>query len=166
MNYYLCIVVLAAVLITAGCIGGDTTPAVTPTPKIVYVTVLVTPSPTTILTTKTPVPTPTPKPITELEITDGFWCRDKTLNIGKDPTDVRECYRFFPDGTYTCGYLPGKPMGKSASCSGDPKEKCHYYLNPTGRYQVEGGYAFILYANTIVDPHDPPHFIWSEKGIP
>jgi len=46
MKFLLFIVVLVAVIITAGCIGGKQNSVVTPTPQIVYVTVLVTPTPT------------------------------------------------------------------------------------------------------------------------
>jgi hypothetical protein len=166
MKYLHFIILLMAVVISAGCTGGNQNPVVTPTPQIVYVTVLGTPSPTTMMTTKTPVPTATPIPVSELKITDGFWCRDTTRNIGKDPTTVRECYQFFTDGTYKWGYSPGWPMGKSASCPGDPSAKCTYSIGPTGKYEVEGGYSFILSGDTIVDPHDPPHFTWTSTGIP
>jgi tetratricopeptide (TPR) repeat protein len=49
MKYLLFIVVLVAVVITAGCVGGnkETVVTSTPTPQIVYTTVLVTPTPTT-----------------------------------------------------------------------------------------------------------------------
>lgn len=46
MKYLLFIVLLVAVLITAGCVGGNQKSIVTPTPQIIYVTVLVTPTPT------------------------------------------------------------------------------------------------------------------------
>jgi hypothetical protein len=46
MKYLLFIVLLVGIIITAGCIGGNQNSAVTPTPQIVYVTVLVTPTPT------------------------------------------------------------------------------------------------------------------------
>jgi hypothetical protein len=55
MKYLLFIVLLVAVVITAGCVGGNQNSAVTPTPQIVYVTVFVTPTPT-------PTPTPTLQP--------------------------------------------------------------------------------------------------------
>lgn len=45
MKYILFIVLLVAVIITSGCIGGNQNSAVTPTPQIVYVTILVTPTP-------------------------------------------------------------------------------------------------------------------------
>jgi len=53
MKYLLFIIVLGAVLITAGCVGGNQNSIVTPTPQIVYVTVLVTPA-------LTPAATPAP----------------------------------------------------------------------------------------------------------
>jgi hypothetical protein len=165
MKYYLFIVLLMAVLITAGCAGGNQNSAATPTPQIVYVTVLVTPSPT-IITPTTPTPAPTPVPVMQRKITDGFWCRDTTINIGKAPTDVTECYQFFSDGTYRWGYFPGRPMGKSQSCSGDPNAKCEYSFNSKGQYEVQGGYAFILSGDTLTNPHDPPYFRWSSTGIP
>jgi len=60
MKYLLFIVLLVAILITAGCVGGnkETVVTITPTPNIVYVTVIVTPTQT--LTDKvTPVATST-----------------------------------------------------------------------------------------------------------
>ena len=151
-------------LLISGCTNTGST-SVTPTPQIIYVTVLVTPTPTP---TPTDVITPAPTLISALKhnFTDGFWCRDKTLNVGKAPKDVRECYKFFSDGTFKWGYSPGKLMGKSPSCSGDPNANCSYSINPTGQIEVEGGYAFILSGDTLVDPHDPPHFTWSSTGIP
>ena len=165
MRYLLFLVLLVAMLITAGCTGGNQKPAVTPTPQVIYVTVLVTPTPTATPTTAaTAVPTPaTPA---QRNITDGFWCRDTTINIGKAPTDVTECYQFFTDGTYKWGYSPGYPMGKSRSCSGDPNEPCNYSLGPDGQYDIEGGYSFTLSGDLLYDPHDPPYFKWSETGIP
>jgi hypothetical protein len=153
-------------ILMSGCTNpGSTsmTPVATPTPQIVYVTVLVTqtPPPTVAIT-----PAPTPIPAIQHNFTNGFWCRDKTINIGKAPTEVTECYQFFSDGTYKWGYSPGRPMGKSQSCSGDPNIKCEYSINSRGQYEVEGGYAFILSGDTLIDPHDPPYFKWSSTGIP
>jgi len=153
-------------LVISGCTGTgseNAKPVTTPTAQIVYVTVLVTPTPApTVAATRTPTPVPT---LLEHNLTNGFWCRYKTLNIGKAPTDVRECYQFFPDGTFEWGYSPGKPMGKSQSCSGDPAAKCHYSITPAGQYELEGGYTFLLSGDTLTDPHDPPYFRWSTTGI-
>ena len=55
MKYLLFVVLLVAILITAGCVGGNKETVVTPTPQIVYVTVLVTPTPT-IITPSTTAP--------------------------------------------------------------------------------------------------------------
>jgi len=44
MNYLLLSIVLGAILITSGCLGQNQNPLATPTPQIVYVTVLVTPA--------------------------------------------------------------------------------------------------------------------------
>ena len=77
-------------------------------------------------TTNLPVsatPAPIPVPVVSRNISDGFWCRDTTMNISKAPTDVKECYQFFPDGTYKWGYSHGWPMGKSLSCSGSADAK-------------------------------------------
>ncbi|PKL70459.1 MAG: hypothetical protein CVV30_03635 [Methanomicrobiales archaeon HGW-Methanomicrobiales-1] len=166
MKYILFIVLLVAVLVTAGCTGENQTSAVTPTPQIVYVTVLVTPTPQ--ITTETPETTalPTPDTSAERKITDGYWCRDTTMNIGTASTKITECYRFFSDGTYKWGYSPGWPMGKSLSCSGDPSEKCTYILNGRGQYEVEGGYMYTLTGDSLIDAHDPPYFLWSAGGIP
>lgn len=70
MKYILFIVLLVAIIITAGCVGGNQNPAVAPTPQIVYVTVLVTPIPTPTPTPqivyKTVLVTPTSTPITQI----------------------------------------------------------------------------------------------------
>jgi len=113
--------------------------------------------------TTIPVPAATWEP---MNITDGFWCRDTTMNIGKAATDVRECYQFSADGTYRWGYQPGWPMGRSMSCPGDPNEPCRYFLNGRGQYEVEGGYAYTLSGISLIDPHNPPYYTWSETGIP
>ena len=54
MRYLLFILILGAILITAGCVGGNQNPVAPTTPQIVYVTVLVTP---TLTPTSTPTPT-------------------------------------------------------------------------------------------------------------
>jgi hypothetical protein len=166
MRQLLFTVLLVAVLVTAGCTGGKQAPAATPTPQVVYVTVLVTPTATTAPPTTVATVAPAPVPNTPRKITDGYWCRDTTINIGKAPTAVTECYQFFDDNTYIWGYSPGQPMGKSRSCSGDPSMKCTYSLNEEGRYEVEGGTSFALSGDALIDPHDPPYFIYTKTGIP
>ena len=166
MKYLLLIVLMVAVLVTAGCTGGNQTPAVTPTPQTVPVTVLVTPTPPVTTVTPAMMVTLVPDTPAERKITDGYWCRDTTMNIGTASTEVTECYRFFPDGTYNWGYSPGWLMGKSRSCSGDPRVKCTYVFNAKGQYEVEGGYSFTLMGDSLVDAHDPPYFLWSAAGIP
>ena len=149
-------------LTSAGC--GTATKA----PPAPITTTSLPPSPQEVPTSiPTPTPLPTPLPTEQKPtITDGFWCRDTTVNIGKAPTSVKECYQFFPDMTYTWGYNPGRPMGKSTSCSGDPAAKCVYFVNGKGQYEIEGGYAFILSGDTLIDPHNPPYYTRSSIGIP
>ena len=57
MRNLLFILLLAAAIITAGCVGGDQKPAATPTPQAVYKTVHVTLTP---VDTATPAATATP----------------------------------------------------------------------------------------------------------
>lgn len=172
MKYLLVTLFLVALLITAaGCANKEDagsvpsrtitkTPVPTPTqtPKTTKTTIMV--------TTKTKTTVPTPVQTVQPGISEGFWCRETTMNIGKAPTEVTECFQFFDDGTYKWGYSPGKPMGKSPSCSADPNEKCKYSLNAQGRYEVEGGYSYTLTGVNLIDPHDPPYFLWRETGIP
>jgi hypothetical protein len=54
MKHLLFIILLVAVMITAGCVGQNQISAAPPTPQIVYVTVLVTP---TLTPASTPAPT-------------------------------------------------------------------------------------------------------------
>jgi len=107
-----------------------------------------------------------PAPTIQRTITDGFWCRATTINIGKAPTDVKECYQFFSDGTFKWGYLPGWPMGKSPSCSGEMNAKCMYSLNSAGKYEVQGGYIFTKSGDYLIDAHNPPYYRWTASGIP
>jgi hypothetical protein len=163
MKYLLFILILVTALGTAGCVentgNGGISPAGTTTVPL---------TPPAIITPATTFQLPelTLVPHAERRITDGFWCRDTTMNIRKAPTAVRECYQFFPDGTYKWGYNPGWPMGKSPSCSGDPAAKCQYLFNAKGQYEVEGGYSYTLSGTALIDPHDPPYLLWSSTGIP
>jgi hypothetical protein len=163
MRYLLFTVLIIALLVTAGCTGGNQKPAATPSPvpTTVRATSVVTTTIPTIIT-----PPPTTVPPRERQVTDGFWCRYTTVNIGKAPTDVTECLRFFPDMTYQWGYSPGSPMGKSPSCSGSPGAKCVYSVNAKGQFQLEGGYSYTLSGDALIDPHDPPYFLYSPTGIP
>ncbi len=163
MKYLLLILLLGAILVISGCSDKSQDPVVTAaltTPSRAS-TPVVTTAVTTILT-----PEPTPVASAPRKITDGFWCRDTTINIDKASTDIRECFQFFPDGTYKWGYSPGRAMGKSPSCPGDPALKCTYFLNAKGQYQVMGGYYYTLSGDELIDPHDPPYFLWSSSGIP
>jgi len=152
-----------AVVFTTGCTGQTTPPGSTSVPgtttSVLVTTTLLTPDTAPATTAQTPTPKMQDK------ITDGFWCRDTTMNIGKAPTNVKECYQFFDDGTFRWGYSPGWLMGKSPSCPA-PDAKCGYTLNPDGRYEVQGGYFYTLSGDTLIDPHDPPYFTRSSTGIP
>jgi hypothetical protein len=175
MKYHLVTLFLVALLITAaGCANkGDTgsdpsntiskTPTMTKTPVPAKTTAVKT---TKTVITKNQTTVPTPVVTIQANLTEGFWCRDTTVNIGKAPTEVTECYQFFDDGTYKWGYSPGKAMGKSASCSQAPSEPCRYSLNANGKYEVEGGYSYKLVGVNLIDPHDPPYFVWTTTGIP
>jgi hypothetical protein len=165
MRYLLFLVLLVTLLITAGCTGGNQKSAVTSTQTAAPATPTPATPPTTVITT-TPTPSPTPVVPAERKITDGYWCRDTTMNLGKAPTGVRECYQFFSDGTYKWGYAPGHAMGKSPSCPGEMTAKCEYFINAKGHYEVQGGYSYVLSGDTLNDPHDPPYFRWSPAGIP
>jgi len=173
----LVILVLAAVIGVAMLLNGNepvqkkTVPVQpTATPQLsLDKTRGVVPTVTSQTTTNLPVsakPATTPVPVISRNVTDGFWCRETTMNIGKAPTDVKECYQFFPDGTYKWGYAPGWPMGKSLSCSGSADAKCVYSLNPNGKIEVQGGYSYTLSGDALIDPHDPPYFIRTATGIP
>lgn len=55
MKYLLFVLLLIAVLLTAGCVGGSQNSIVTPTPQIVYVTAIATPTTIAqVITTATP----------------------------------------------------------------------------------------------------------------
>jgi hypothetical protein len=163
MNHLLYSLLLVTALVTTGCIENTRNDGTSP----VGTTTVPFSTPAIITTSTTfQLPELTPIPYAERTITDGFWCRDTTMNIRKAPTNVRECYRFFPDGTYTWGYNPGWPMGKSPSCPGDPDIKCQYMFNARGQYEIEGGYSYTFTGTALIDPHDPPYLLWSPTGIP
>ncbi|MDD1683456.1 MAG: zinc ribbon domain-containing protein [Methanoregula sp.] len=109
---------------------------------------------------------PASAPTTDSKLTDGYWCRNSRINVGKAPADVIECYQFFPDGTYKWGYSPGWPMGKSPACPGSPDIKCTYSLNWKGQIEVAGGLYFTVSGDTLVNPRDPPYFTRTAAGIP
>jgi hypothetical protein len=161
------VLICATFVFTCGCTGQTApsgSPPVSETPTRVVVTTTVLP-PATALPTTIQTPAPTPLPAKQDKITDGFWCRDTTRNIGKASTSVRECYKFFPDGTFAWGYSPGKVMGKSPSCWA-PDVNCTYSLTANGQYEISGGYFFTLSGDFLVDPHDQPYFSRSFTGIP
>ena len=169
MKHLLFLFFLLAALVTAGCSDKDQGVSVVPPQETTTVPVKTTteaPQTTKTVITTTQVTAPTPVKIVEPNITEGFWCRDTTINIEKANTRVTECYQFFDDGTYKWGYSPGQLLGKSPSCSGAPNEKCKYSLNAQGKYEVEGGYSYKLDGVYLIDPHDPPYFVWTETGIP
>ena len=160
------LLLLAILLMSSGCSApsGQNGPAQTSPLMTTTITTLPTPVPTTIPTT-IPTPLPTPAAPAERKITDGYWCRDTTINIGNANTEITECYQFLPDGTFRWGYSPGRPMGKSQSCEA-PNIRCEYSLNADGRYEVQGGFLYTLSGDQLIDPHDPPYFTYSVQGIP
>jgi hypothetical protein len=173
----LVILAIAAVIVAAALVTGSlplqknpvpapaavTTPAPVNTPPVAVATAT---TPVTAHPPPSTAPAPASVPAPARKITDGFWCRDTTINIGKAPTSVKECYQFFVDGTYKWGYTPGWPMGKSLSCSGSPDVQCEYSLRPDGKIEVQGGYSYTVSGDALIDPHDPPYFIWTATGIP
>lgn len=169
MKHLFIIVLLVLFLFIAGCGSKSQDSVVTPSQVTTQVPVKTTteaPQTTKTIITTIPNPVATPEPVQERKITDGFWCRDTTINVEKASTAVTECYRFFDDGTYKWGYSPGQPMGKSPSCSGAPAEKCKYSFNAKDMVEVEGGYSYTFSRYYLIDPHDPPYFMWTETGIP
>jgi hypothetical protein len=160
------ILICVTFVFTSGCTGQTAPAGSIPTSDIsTRVTVTTTVLPITAPPTTIQTPAPTPLPEKHDKITDGFWCRDKTMNIGKASKNVRECYKFSPDGTFTWGYSPGRLMGKSPSCWA-PDVNCTYSLTANGQYEISGGYFFTLSGDILVDPHDQPYFSRSSTGIP
>lgn len=89
MRSLLFILILGAILITAGCVGGNHYPVATPTPQVVYVTVLVTPP------TLTPASIP-PTPTVALK-------NDPIIGVYRyynPETDYDDRVRFNADGTF------------------------------------------------------------------
>jgi hypothetical protein len=87
MKYLLFILILGAILITAGCVGGNQNSAATPTPQIVYVTVLVTP-------TLTPASAPAPTVALRNDPVIGVY------RYFNPETDYDDRVRFNADGTF------------------------------------------------------------------
>jgi hypothetical protein len=169
MKYLPATFLLVILLITSGCVSENKDSAATsvPTSQIPITSLSATPLTTIISAPVTTVVTtiPTPTPVQPRKITDGFWCRKTTMNVGNAPTDIEECYQFFTDGTFKWGYSPGKPMGKSMSCLA-PDVQCKYSLISGNKYEVQGGYFYTLSGDLLIDPHDLPYFAWSSTGIP
>jgi len=101
MKYPLFIVLLVAVVIAAGCVGGNQNSAVTPTPQIVYVTVLVTVTPSPFVNvTELPVATASPMAV----VTSPYFYMDQQTGMfyrqppGYICTDIHPNYHVGPDG--------------------------------------------------------------------
>ena len=107
MKYLLFIVLLVAILITAGCVGGNKEIVVTPTPQIVYVTVTVTPTPTLPVIGTTTVPT-TIVTIVPSDPAVGVWKYTY-------PSASWDIFTFNQDGTYkhTPFRKTGEPTGEN-----------------------------------------------------
>ena len=105
MKYPLFIVLLVAILITAGCVSENKNTPVTPTPQVVYVTV-------TVLVTPTPLPVATETPLVAATatpmavITSPYFYRDDVTGIfyrqppGYVCTDFRPQWEVGPDRIY------------------------------------------------------------------
>jgi len=132
MKYLLFILILGAILMTAGCVGGNQNPAAPPTPQIVYVTVLVTP---TLTPTSTPAPT--------VALRD-----DPVIGVYRyynPETDFDDRVRFKADGTFIeslsttnqnkqvfCGVW-SKPDGNLYSTFAEPnRHKMFIYASSCG----------------------------------
>jgi len=88
MKYLLFIVLVVAVVITAGCMSGNQNTPVPRTPQIVYVTVLVTPI-------QTPYPTPTSQSVfltvtpdqkTQEQSTENIWIMGGVYGLASNPS--------------------------------------------------------------------------------
>lgn len=131
------------------------------------------PTPTLIPTTIPPTPTASPKH----GIFDGYWCRFDTWDIIQNETtryqqqNVKTCYQFFPDGSYTIGNsLHGGGMSKICEASQivGGKTPCKYdmwKINAQGQYEITGR-TFTYYGDRLVTPEEPnqPYF-WNPQGV-
>jgi len=81
MKYLPFFVLVVAILITAGCVGGNQNSAVTPTPEVIYVTALITPTPTIITPTITTPVITTPTSDCQCDLSGG--CKEVSDKIDK-----------------------------------------------------------------------------------
>jgi hypothetical protein len=150
MKYLLFIVLLIAVIITAGCVGGNQYSVVTPTPQIVYVTVLVTPTPTL-----TVIQTPIPAQASDHII--GTWRLS-----GTNGYDNR--IRFNPDGTFQESmYLTDEKRTVAFSGTWSAQSDNSYILrfNEIG---ISETYIFDLAQNAIYNTNYPHLFLTPFHG--
>jgi hypothetical protein len=110
---------------------------------------------------------PTPTPSIQHQITDGYWCRDTTMNNNGVNTNVKDCFQFFPDGTLARGFYPVESMTKYCTNINNVISNClKWSINSQGQYIVPGNYVFTLNDNTLTSAGDYPPFTWSSQGIP
>ena len=111
-------------------------------------------------------PTLAPDPADRHPFTEGFWCRDVALYDSGVRSMTRECYQFYPDGTYATGFThTSRGMVKSWNCA--TKTDCSsskWTALPGDRYQVFEG-TFTWYGDRIyLYPFDAT-FLWSPAGV-
>jgi len=134
MRSLLFILILGAILITAGCVGGNYYPVVPPTPQIVYVTVLVTP---TITPALTPASTSTPTVATRDNPIIGVY------RYYNPETNYDDRIRFNADGTFIES-LSTPQQNKQVFC---------------GVWNEPNGHSY----STFAEPNRPKTFIYASS---
>jgi hypothetical protein len=121
------------------------------------ITIQQTYSPTkTVITTK-----PTPTPTIQHKITDGYWCQNSIMGVeGKGTQNVKECYQFFSDGSYTHGNSLDTPMKGVSGWS--------WRVDSYGNYQIWGynsnGVPMLTEIWTLND-NKLGSYSWSSTGL-
>jgi hypothetical protein len=139
-KYLLIILLLVAVVITAGCVGGNKETVVTPTPQIIYVTVIVT-------------PTPTPTVVVQKDPFIGTWILT-TLNGQQHPHII------FENGQVNWGvYNDGTDMVGTWV-----KVSPNKYRVTTSRTGMEYDYDYDPVNDTIGEPFYAPYIIEYRQG--
>lgn len=122
------------------------------------------------------IPTPTPPP--QHKITDDYWCRNTLMSVNDVNKNVKDCYQFFSNGSYThgdnaypefhypmaqlyvnCHTVVNKDLTTEQACDLDK-----WKVNSKGEYEIWMK-TFTLKGDTLTIAGEDPPYTWSSTGI-
>jgi hypothetical protein len=107
------------------------------------------------------------------DIFDGYWCRVTDVYVNDNVQKVKNCYRFYSNGTYTHGdSLSAKTFGQSEAIVRTDEEKQGVWVNAKWTRNSNGQYeifhnTFTYYGYKLEESFDPAQgpYLWDQKGV-